>query len=404
MWGQLEGVMDASQTTQDRQHRSEKLDRTFAAQHLLAHKDQIMETWEAELRRQIPEASGKSSLVLSNTLPIFLDELVKSLRQENAVQGMVAISGMSKVHGAERALLSGYFIPQLLLEFSILRQVINQELFEFETLSFEVPLTIDKVIDSAISLATTEFARVQAEGTKDALAKAEASNRDLEMFAAVAAHDLKSPLATVIGFLELLNDHLELEQGSKDAQSIVIMSAALKRMNSLIDRLLEFARIGNHNISFQRVRMSETMAAAIQNIGEYIDKSGAKIQFGSLPTVVGDGQLLTQVFQNLLVNAIKFHGERAPEIDVSVESQRDFWIFKIKDNGIGFDPEFKDQIFGLYKRLDSGSQTSGAGIGLATCRKVVELHRGKIWAESEPGKGSTFCFTLPKLRQDERAH
>lgn len=392
------------ETSERHQQQSSKMDRIFAAQHLKDNKKRIIDEWEAEVRRQVPEARERSSLVLSNTLPIFIDELITALQQEHPPSGVLPISGMSKQHGEQRAALPGYFLPQLLLEFSILRCVISRELFEYEALSFEVQLTINTLIDSAVSLAATKFANVQNEKIKSALVNAESSNRDLEEFAAVAAHDLKSPLATVIGFLDLLREEIEPTLKANERQNMTFMKAALERMTRLIDQLLEYAQIGNLAEQFARVRMSDALTSATQNLRDAIMKSEAKVMSGSLPSVLGNEQLLTQVFQNLIANAIKFRGTSAPEIQIEVKDQDGEWLFSVKDNGIGFDPKYKDQIFGLYKRLATKDGTSGTGIGLATCRKVIERHHGRIWAESEPGKGSIFYFTLPKLSQSTGTH
>jgi signal transduction histidine kinase len=380
-----------------RRGRVSKLDRAFAARHLKDFKNKLLAKWEFEVREQIPASEGKTSLVLSNTLPMFLDELIGILEKESPVTTMTFMAGMAIAHGAQRATMSGYFLPQLLLEFSILRQVINAELFSYESLSPEVTMTVNTVIDSAISLATTEFARVQGEAVRTALSRAESSNRDLEGFASVAAHDLKSPLATVIGFLDLLQDQVEPLPKSAEDQSIQIMKSTLVGMTSLIDHLLEYARIVGSELRLQQIYLDDVLAAAVTNLRSAIVNSGAKVVSDSLPKVLGDKQLLTQVFQNLIANAVKFHGNEAPEIRVGVESQEENWILSFKDNGVGFDPKFKREIFGLYKRLETPGRPSGSGIGLATCRSVVERHNGKIWAESEPGKGSSFYFTLPKI-------
>ena len=370
---------------------------TLAAHRLLNHKRRIIDYWENEVRSQVPEIHGNSSLVISNTLPKFLEELASALKEGHFKNELLA--GMGKIHGEQRALLSGYFLPQLLKEFSILRCVINKELFEHEVSSFEVETIVNGLIDAAISQAATEFSKVQNERVEVALNKARASNTDLDHFAAIAAHDLKSPLATISGYLELVKGEFEEKLEPEVVGYIQTMSAAADRMRNLIDRLLEYARLTKVDRPFQPASVLSVVKAAYQNLTGSIERIGAEITYGSLPTVNGDIDLLIQLFQNLIANAIKFHGQTNPRVHVEAKPKGNMWLFSIADNGIGFDPKDKEQIFALYKKLHSETEFQGTGIGLATCRRVVELHGGKIWADSAPGRGSTFYFTLPQISQ-----
>lgn len=366
---------------------------------LVEFRDELKKTWERLVREQIPASQGETSIVLLNSLDVFLDEMTLALKQNLAHPEEVAHKGMSQLHGQERAAILGYFLPQLLKEFSILRQVITEKFHQCGRLTYDVKSFVDKAIDTALSLSATEFATAHQQQLKAALMKAELSNRDLEQFALIAAHDLKAPLATISGYLNLLEEELGKSPGSPGVEYAKIIEKAATRMRSLIDRLLDYARLTKVERPFQEIDLNEVVSMTLQNLSSLILQTKSKIIIDKLPSVMGDVDLLTQVFQNLLSNAMKFHGQESPEIHVSVESNKfqDLWSISVSDNGIGFDPKKKEEIFTLYRTLHSESKYQGAGIGLATCRKVIELHGGHIWAESVPGKGSRFSFTLPKF-------
>lgn len=360
-------------------------------------KAQIKTQWEERVRDRVPAAGDKTSLALLNSMDIFLNELIDSLDHPTMnLTDALAKQGLSKLHGEQRAQLNGYFLPQLLKEFSILREVITEDLHKADLLSYEVEVVINGAVDAAISLAATEFADVHQIHIKQALEKAEASNLDLEHFAAIAAHDLKSPLATISGYLDLLADEVKDTVGNEPLKYINIMQKASERMRRLIDRLLDYARIAKNEKPFQAIDLNEVMNQVLQNLHESITKTQTKILFPSLPIVNGDADLLIQLLQNLIANSIKFRGDLPPHIQIDFKLQDHSFLFSLKDNGVGFNPKDKENIFTLYRKLQDNSETPGAGIGLATCRKVIELHGGQIWAESHLDQGSTFYFTLPQ--------
>jgi light-regulated signal transduction histidine kinase (bacteriophytochrome) len=174
-----------------------------------------------------------------------------------------------------------------------------------------------------------------------------------------------------------------------------------RRMQELILDLLALSRVGTRGKPFEPTDSGAVLEKVLVDLGPTIDQHGASVSHDELPTVSADPSQLQQLFQNLIANAIKFQGDRPPRVHVSAERQGDGWLFKIRDNGIGIEPQYADRIFVVFQRLHTQAEYPGTGIGLAICKKIVERHGGRIWVESEPGQGSTFCFTIvpPRLEQ-----
>jgi len=375
-----------------------------ASEALARNKSAIIKNWETKVREHVSAAQGMPSPVMINSLAAFLDGLIGTLAAGHPLTEFGTQRGMSTLHGGQRAVYSGYFLPQLLKEFSILREVIGEKLNDEEVMTYPILKIIDQSLDLTISLAATEFVKVQEINIRAALAKAEVSNRDLEHFAAIAAHDLKSPLATISGYVNYLEEEFKENLESEGTQYIEVMKRALARMLSLIDRLLDYARLNTVHTPFQPTNTNEVVRASLQNLEDTILKLNAHVHSGTLPTVWGEPDLLTQLFQNLIANSLKFHREDPPKIEIQAEEKDGMWLFTLQDNGIGFGPKERENIFALYKKLPIATESQGSGIGLATCRKVVELHGGRIWADSQPGVGSTFYFTLPQIEKSAQAH
>jgi PAS domain S-box-containing protein len=232
------------------------------------------------------------------------------------------------------------------------------------------------------------------------------SNAELEQFAYVASHDLKEPLRMVASYTGLLAEDWEGKLGAEADQYIRYAVEGAKRMQALIDDLLNYARVGRIGGRTQRVDLQQLAETVLANLEESIHANGAGIEIGELPTVMGNPMLLGQLLQNLIANAIKFHGNAPPVVQVSSFERGDQWLFAVKDNGIGIEPQYAERIFEVFQRLHGRGEYEGTGIGLAICRKVVEQHGGRIWVESQPGQGSTFYFTMPaeqvtKLKEKE---
>jgi PAS domain S-box-containing protein len=237
--------------------------------------------------------------------------------------------------------------------------------------------------------------RHQAEETlRQQAEELERSNRELEQFAYVASHDLQEPLRIVSSYMQLLARRYQgkLDQDADEFIGFAVEGA--NRMKSLITDLLAYSRVGTRGKELIPVEMEDALARATRNLRLAIQDSGAIIAHDDLPVVLADPLQMTQLLQNLIGNAIKFRGPKAPRIHVGVRRRDQHWLFFVRDNGIGIDPQYAERIFVIFQRLHNRDEYPGTGIGLAICRKIVERHGGEIWVESKPGNGATFYFTL----------
>lgn len=252
---------------------------------------------------------------------------------------------------------------------------------------------------SAISRAHAEQAAILRESEAQLRAlmkKLEASNQELEQFAYVAAHDLQEPLRTISSFCGLLakRNAAHLDESGKSYLDFILTSSA--RALQLIQDLLAFSRIGNCELESHPVELRAALDAACAALNASISQTGASVESGALPHVHGDLSQLTQLFQNLIGNAIKFRQEAPPLISIHAIELPNAWKITVTDNGIGIRPEYYQRVFTIFQRLHTQDRYSGTGIGLAICKKIVERHGGEIGVESKPYEGSTFFFTLPK--------
>ena len=221
------------------------------------------------------------------------------------------------------------------------------------------------------------------------------SNAELQEFAYVASHDLQEPLRVIAGFTQLLSDRYSGELDETADEFIGYVVDGTERMKILINDLLEYSRVGTRGRPLEPVESSSALEHAMSNLRVAIGEADARVTHDRMPRVHGDINQLSQLFQNLISNGIKFRGDESPEIHITSVQVGESWVMSVSDNGIGIDPQHSDRIFGMFKRLHGRGEYPGTGIGLAICSKIVERHTGKIWVESEVGKGATFSFTLP---------
>jgi light-regulated signal transduction histidine kinase (bacteriophytochrome) len=238
--------------------------------------------------------------------------------------------------------------------------------------------------------------RKEAEDALDDVVKElKRSNNELEQFAYVTSHDLQEPLRMVDSFLGLLSRKYKGKL-DKDADEYIDFAVdGARRMQNMISDLLAYSRIGTRGKPFEVIDSEYALKQALNNLQVAIEESGALVTYGPLPTVLADSSQLTQLFQNLVANAIKFRSKDvSPKVHISAEINGDKWIFSVRDNGIGIEQEFFERIFVIFQRLHGRDEYPGSGMGLAISKKIVERHGGRIWVESQIGQGTAFYFTI----------
>ena len=221
------------------------------------------------------------------------------------------------------------------------------------------------------------------------------SNADLQQFAYAASHDLQEPLRGIASFTRLLEKRYKGKLDKKADEFIDYIVDDAKRMQMLIKDLLEYSRIDTKGKLFGITNCSVVLEGAIHNLRSAIEESGTQVTYDLLPTIMADGSQLKSLFQNLISNAIKFRSDEKPKIHISSKQEGNEWVFSVQDNGIGIDPQYSRRIFVIFQRLHTRHEYQGTGIGLSICNKIVARHGGRMWVESELGRGSIFYFTIP---------
>lgn len=294
---------------------------------------------------------------------------------------------------------------------TILAQLrLGQRVDHFETIRvrkdgsrLNISLTISPVKDadgrivgaSKVARDITESVRNE-QALREANIALERANADLQQFAYSASHDLQEPLRMVAAFSQLLRRKFAGELGPEGDEYIGYTIEGAVRMDSLLRDLRMYTQVSTTEAALlHEVDADAVLDKALGNLEISIKESGASIRRTALPQVRIHEFQLQQVFQNLIANAIRYRGGLPPQIDVSCSREDSHWLFSVKDNGIGIDPQFNQQIFGIFKRLHSASEYPGTGMGLAICRLVIERAGGRIWVDSKLGEGATFCFTIP---------
>jgi signal transduction histidine kinase/CHASE3 domain sensor protein len=253
----------------------------------------------------------------------------------------------------------------------------------------------DEVVGAVLTFRDVTARRAAEHELEDRARELARSNADLEQFAYVASHDLQEPLRAIVSYLQLLERRYSAQLDERAQRYIGHAVDGGRRMQTLITDLLTFSRVGRRDLALEPIDLEDVLARVEASLQVAVEESGAVITHDPLPTVVGDGTQLTQLFQNLVGNAIKFRGDAVPAIHISATRQDGAWQFSVRDNGIGIAPEYRERVFILFQRLHGRDEYSGTGIGLAVCKKIVERHGGTLWVDSTPGGGSTFSFTIP---------
>ena len=225
------------------------------------------------------------------------------------------------------------------------------------------------------------------------------SNRELEQFAYVASHDLQEPLRMVSSYVELLGRRYSGKLDERAEKYIYFAVDGATRMQRLITDLLAYSRVGTQGGELAPADTTPAVEEALSNLEVAVADSKARVEYPDLPQVTADSFQLVQLFQNLIGNALKFKSEHRPRVEIRAERDGGYWLFSVRDNGVGFDQKYADRVFGVFKRLHRNREIPGTGIGLAICQRIIDRHGGRIWAESEPGKGATFYFTLPAVSE-----
>ncbi len=278
------------------------------------------------------------------------------------------------------------------VEITALRQ--NGDEFDIELSISATTVKGEQLFIGFLSDATERKQSEQA--LKEYAQKLEQTNNNLEQFAYVASHDLQEPLRTITNFAHLLEEKQKEQLDGTSKKYLTYVVNAAERLKHLIKDLLHFSRLDKQHV-IEQINLNDLVNDVLLDMDLLIKESGANISFANLPVLNAGKTEMKLLFQNLINNALKYRkADVTPEIEIKAEKRKTEWLFSIKDNGIGIDPEFKDKIFIIFQRLHSEKEYSGTGIGLATCKKIVELNRGTIWVESAINVGSTFYFTLAR--------
>ncbi len=268
-----------------------------------------------------------------------------------------------------------------------------QKQIEAQNAQLQQEIAKSKRAEEALADRTVQLERINRELV--------ALNAELDDFTNMASHDMQEPLRTLIAFSDLLRQDLGDSLPKRAEKDLAFITDAAKRMQALIRDLLALSRAGRAAQKKEKVSLRECADLALEALAMRVKETGAQIIHDKLPDVWGDSTLLTQLYQNLIGNALKFSGDQRPIIQLTFEERDGSQVFGVKDNGIGVEPKYAREIFKPFRRLHGRAEYEGSGVGLAICRKIVERHGGKIWVESEPGKGAHFRFTL-SYRTKER--
>lgn len=272
---------------------------------------------------------------------------------------------------------------------------LNEQGRPWQYVAIRADITARKLAEAKAEEFTTAKLALQASELRRANEALERSNVELQQFAYIASHDLQTPLRNISGFVQLLQLNYADKLGNEGADWIRRTASACEYMHTLIRDVLAYSRVDSKASPFQAIPLAEVFNDAAAALESTIHELGGSVSCGELPVVMGDRSQLVQLLQNLIGNGLKYHGVEPPRVQVTSVREEHEWVVSVSDNGIGISPRHHDRIFEIFRRLHNQQEYPGTGIGLAICRRVVLRHGGRIWVESGPGRGSTFCFTIP---------
>jgi len=270
---------------------------------------------------------------------------------------------------------------------------------DYEKVYNEISVLNNELVNTQRELfkKNSELSRLNEE-LRSATEKLSISNQELDNYASVVSHDLKNPLVSIMSFLRLLDNEMRPHMNESMEMLTLSVHATTERMLKMIDELLNFSRLSKNPVVRKNISLEKLIADVKENLDALIDHNSASITHDRHPEMVADEGQLVRLFQNLFQNAIRYRGDNDPRIHVSAVEGPESWTFHVKDNGIGIDPKHFKKIFKIFKTITKNKES--VGIGLTVCRKIVENHGGRIWVQSEPGKGATFIFTIKKNYTD----
>lgn len=357
------------------------------------NKDKILVRWEILSREMFPSASDKSRVAVRDHLPQLTDALCDVI--ESGVFEKPETLGES--HGRQRFSFGDYTLSQVMEEYWLLKKVIMDELEKENQIVMSHIRLINHFFESAATSAACEFSNLSENKLRHLVHFLEISNQDLERFSAVAAHDLRSPVATIIGYSDLIMDDI-MDDHEDLTSNVQVIKTTSQRMLSLIDQLLEYTKVGKSVLAKQVFSLEKAAQNAVDNLKKQFADANAQIRIEDLPQMMGDEILFSQLFQNLIANSLKFKSNQRPcLITVRGRQVNDRIYISVKDNGMGFDPSLNQEIFEPFKRGNNIRNIKGSGLGLATVKKIVDLHGGTVLALGRVDEGAEFNIEVPRV-------
>ncbi|MDY6964711.1 MAG: PAS domain S-box protein [Halobacteriota archaeon] len=407
--GKVESIIAVHRDITERKYIEDELRRSEERYRLLSDnlKDVI---WSMDLNLRINYMSPSAK----NVYGINPDEaagksMMKILPPESIDIMMESIKGNPDMFKLMMELMTGRIdSDELARRSSILSKPLQYEIMRIDGTRFFAEASMSPFYDSngkvvglcGITRDITERKKAEAK-LNEVMEDLERSNKELEQFAYVASHDLQEPLRMVSSYMQLLSRRYKGKLDSDADEFIHFAVDGATRMQRMINDLLTYSRVGTRGRPFEETDCEAVIGSALINLEVRVEESGAVVTHDPLPTIMADDVQFVQLLQNLISNAVKYNDKETPTVHLRAEERDGEWLFSVKDNGIGIDPEYKDQVFQIFRRLQTKEEYEGSGIGLSVCRKIVERHGGRIWLESKSGEGTTFYFTIPKKREKD---